>query len=1251
VMTFDTKGAATASYKGESKEIQDIKSRMPTRGQMEQNRMRYSGKVGGDADSTCPEKSGSEDEDMGFFSFRHSRSGSSREDANSRSRSLRRSFQMPGHRGRSRSKSLDRESSMDIRSRSRSQALESRRSPAEDFQEQDLEGLTQPDPVEEPVAAAEKEVPKQPSGKGKGRGKAKAAANKGSSRIQKIVNKAQQLFDSKQTQLSDNNLWSAKTKTRMVQQGAQALEDTAANLMPHGEDDESAKQLIGDMLAFAEAAKKKYELFSRLRAGLATWPDSDLSLTQEVASAPELGFVPDSWYHTVSQPMAGNGLPVADVVYIHARSVRDVTVLMNPVFNIFVLGDDPRWPPSPPATVEPRPEDERHCSSSDEPDSDGESPPGSDSDDHLERHQKKRKKTKKDKKLKKDKKKTVRAPKKQHQGGEGTRQRWHRSFKATLSCGVHIDIGDACYWPVGFDIARTQERSLLVSLAPSMVADILVSNTREVLKGLEKDEGSSYAFFRVLANDMTEPAAINMSIYADSFRNKSTAPGTARAVGSLQQQLLNMFWDRLFRIKDVACVRAQMESLPVSTLDLPKLPANYEPDAVVMQGDAKYCAMVMFEIEVVRSMTVPFAEESAALKLWSAVVNASKRCLSMESILQRCASATQVATKAKDAITDVAAFLEWASNESLVDELLAVRTSLESAEEMMAEADVPADLRNANSVVAELVNSFGNNAIELYAETVVDAAPCTADAVQARKNVIEGRPLFLGLWKLMRSYDTNAKAWMDVNENLAKCYASATSEVMQLLSNVAAVEHSLDAASFKAAATSVHKIQQSKAQQVVCAATQSEQQGDMEQEKVDVPSCLQILATKMFATIAALKDRPAEWFKALVRAQKHGEILGWDASTRSQLGFAVEKLVRGFVLVDDFLGKKKSVPFAENKWYTKASVRESATAISDLSALAAENSEANELPGVQDALTALTARATGTVESLVHDMRKIKDDIRAVYDDTCALVKDVDGMDEDSSDFPETLRAIVDKYNQSGSPMQDCTRGALELKKLEDVAEAFRTWSKDFPECVTAVIKHLSEQLSAAPTSSQALCGVYQTMAMEIVVRASAVPAEDTEEAAVTVDQVQKDAQGLGKFMSGQLMLSKKEIAGKIQFRLEKVIKSGKDAKTGGKGKNKGAMPPPATTPTRHGFDLSKLVMGCDFRRSIYARMCGNAMSVPVIGALLLAVLMTTGLRDEYKYPRLHFRAISAAAEQEVPDDDDVLSDNMSESDAESDEL
>ena len=62
---------------------------------------------------------------------------------------------------------------------------------------------------------------------------------------------------------------------------------------------------------------------------------------------------------------------------------------------------------------------------------------------------------------------------------------------------------------------------------------------------------------------------------------------------------------------------------------------------------------------------------------------------------------------------------------------------------------------------------------------------------------------------------------MDVNENLAKCYASATSEVMQLLSNVAAVEHSLDAASFKAAATSVHKIQQSKAQQVVCAATQS----------------------------------------------------------------------------------------------------------------------------------------------------------------------------------------------------------------------------------------------------------------------------------------------------------------------------------------------------------------------------------------------------------------------------------------------
>ena len=103
----------------------------------------------------------------------------------------------------------------------------------------------------------------------------------------------------------------------------------------------------------------------------------------------------------------------------------------------------------------------------------------------------------------------------------------------------------------------------------------------------------------------------------------------------------------------------------------------------------------------------------------------------------------------------------------------------------------------------------------------------------------------------------------------------------------------------------------------------------------------------MFSTLSSFSDRPATWFKALVRAQKHGEVLGWDASTRAQLGFGVEKLVRGFSLVDDFHGPKKSVPFAETTWTTKAAVRESATALSDLRALAVRAPRRSRCRGLQ----------------------------------------------------------------------------------------------------------------------------------------------------------------------------------------------------------------------------------------------------------------------------------------------------------------
>ena len=118
-----------------------------------------------------------------------------------------------------------------------------------------------------------------PTSRSSGRNEGNVAS--GFSKLDKLVAKANQVFESKQALLVDSNLWSAKTKLKIVQQGAQALEDAAANLMAHQED-ESVKKLISDMVGFAEIARKKFDLFSRLRASFADLAGSPISISREV---------------------------------------------------------------------------------------------------------------------------------------------------------------------------------------------------------------------------------------------------------------------------------------------------------------------------------------------------------------------------------------------------------------------------------------------------------------------------------------------------------------------------------------------------------------------------------------------------------------------------------------------------------------------------------------------------------------------------------------------------------------------------------------------------------------------------------------------------------------------------------------------------------------------------------------------------------------------------------------------------------
>ena len=87
--------------------------------------------------------------------------------------------------------------------------------------------------------------------------------------------------------------------------------------------------------------------------------------------------------------------------------------------------------------------------------------------------------------------------------------------------------------------------------------------------------------------------------------------------------------------------------------------------------------------------------------------------------------------------------------------------------------------------------------------------------------------------------------------------------------------------------------------------------------------------------------------------------------------------------------------------------------------------------------------------------------------------------------------------------------------------------------------KGLREEMDKTPTSQESLVGAYAIMATEIVVRKER--AGDSIDGKVA-DQLMKDTVALGKFMAGQLQLTKKAVAGKIQDGLDKLLK---DSRTG----------------------------------------------------------------------------------------------------------
>ena len=172
-------------------------------------------------------------------------------------------------------------------------------------------------------------------------------------------------------------------------------------------------------------------------------------------------------------------------------------------------------------------------------------------------------------------------------------------------------------------------------------------------------------------------------------------------------------------------------------------------------------------------------------------------------------------------------------------------------------------------------------------------------------------------------------------------------------------------------------------------------------------------------------QRPQVWFKSLVAAQQHIDVLKLDSSARAKLGVAVEKMIRVMLLVEDFNGARKLTPFCEDQWTSKAAVREGIAALNDMANVQLPGAD-ESLPGVSEAYGHLRQVASGTVMGAVLKLREAKKKMLPVFEDMTKIMEGVEQMQLEDDNFPEPLKASVGKYNQPGElqqAMKDCTQG------------------------------------------------------------------------------------------------------------------------------------------------------------------------------------------------------------------------------------
>ena len=161
---------------------------------------------------------------------------------------------------------------------------------------------------------------------------------------------------------------------------------------------------------------------------------------------------------------------------------------------------------------------------------------------------------------------------------------------------------------------------------------------------------------------------------------------------------------------------------------------------------------------------------------------------------------------------------------------------------------------------------------------------------------------------------------------------------------------------------------------------------------------------------------PMAWFRSLSIDGKHLGILQLNATQRSRLGPVVEKQVRCIQKVENFKNPPDNAAgqiFRATRWISRDDTSEGLVCLSDLQAfLATHGIEA--LPGVMEAVAALGAKATASMQELAKSMVTEKAALAALHKDCSSAMTQMAELPADvlgPSGFPQELMDIVAKHN------------------------------------------------------------------------------------------------------------------------------------------------------------------------------------------------------------------------------------------------